>query len=334
MNMRERVIKSLKFEDTDIVPYNIGFTIPAYEKLVEYYDDSDFISKIGNHFAVTTHMQLWEEVQEGMWKDESGAVWNRTVDKDIGTVEYYPLHHMTIEDYSMPEVRPEGKSRFSHYPAFVEGNSHLYRVSDFGFSLFERAWILYGMENLLADMVLAPTKVHELLDKILEYNLGIIGEALQYDIDAMMFGDDWGQQHGLIMGPRLWREFLKPRLARMYGMVRNAGKKVFIHSCGDVKEIFPDLIEIGVNVFNPFQPEVMDVVEMKCKYGKDLAFYGGLSTQKVLPYASPEEVKSEVKRLCREIGKGGGYILSPAHAIPKDVPVANMVAMIETLMQQ
>lgn len=334
MNERDRVIKSLQFEDTDIVPYNIGFTIPAYEKMVEYYGDSDFMSKIGNHFAVTTHFQLWEEVEEGKWKDEFGAVWDRTIDKDIGTVEYYPLQHVALENYSMPEIRPEGKSRFSHYQAFSESTSHLYRISDLGFSLFERAWVLYGMENLLADMMLAPSKVHKLLDKILQYNLAIIEEALQYDIDAVMFGDDWGQQQGLIMGPRLWREFFKPRLAQMYAKVRSAGKKVFIHSCGDVKEIISDLIEIGVNVFNPFQPEVMDVVEMKRKYGKDLAFYGGLSTQRILPYASPEEVKNEVRRLCREIGKGGGFILSPAHAIPKDVPAENMAAMIEALMEQ
>lgn len=334
MKLRERVIKSLQFEETDIVPYNIKFTIPAYEKMVEYYGDENFSSKIGDHLAVTKHLQPMEEIGEGMWKDEFGAIWDKTIDKDIGTVDYYPLQHMEVEDYSMPEVRPEGKSRFSHYPEFVEANSHLYRVSNYRFALFERAWSLYGMENLLMDMVLAPMKVHALLDKILEFNLKIIDEALQYDIDAVMFGDDWGQQQGLIMGPRLWREFLKPRLAQMYERVHAAGKRVFIHSCGDVTELFPDLIEIGVDVFNPFQPEVMDVIKIKREYGKDLAFYGGLSVQRVLPYGSPEEVKSEVRRLCRELGKGGGFIFSPAHAVPKDVPAENIAAMIDALMEQ
>ena len=93
---------------------------------------------------------------------------------------------------------------------------------------------------------------------------------LRYDIDGVKFGDDWGQQNGLIFGGRLWRRFIKPRLARMYGMVKRAGKAVMIHSCGRVQELFPDLIELGLDVFNPFQPEVMDPYEMKRQFGREL----------------------------------------------------------------
>lgn len=201
-------------------------------------------------------------------------------------------------------------------------------------SLFERAWTLRGMENILMDMVLNPDFVEELLDRILDWNLAIIEQAAQYDIDGCRFGDDWGQQQGLIMGPKLWRKFLKPRLAGMYERVREKGRSAFIHSCGDVREIFPDLIEIGVNVFNPFQPEVMDVYEMKKKYGTELCFYGGLSTQRTLPYGTPHDVGGEARRLMKEIGVGGGYILGPAHSIPKDVPLENMLALIEMVQSQ
>ena len=95
-----------------------------------------------------------------------------------------------------------------------------------------------------------------------------------------MFGDDWGQQHGLIMGPALWREFIKPRIFQMYQAVKAGGKFVFIHSCGKVQQLFPELIECGLDVFNPLQPEVMDVAAIKRDFGAQLSFYGGISIQR------------------------------------------------------
>jgi len=164
--------------------------------------------------------------------------------------------------------------------------------------------------------------------------LGIIEASVQFDIDAMMFGDDWGQQRGLLMGPRLWRRFIKPRIREMYQASKSAGKFVFIHSCGDVKELFPDLIECGLDCFNPFQPEVMDVFEMKRQYGQDLCFYGGISTQKTLPYGTPDDVRAEVQANIERVGANGGYIASPAHAIPGDAPPENIDAMIQVLRNQ
>ena len=150
----------------------------------------------------------------------------------------------------------------------------------------------------------------------------------------MRFGDDWGQQRGLIMGPVLWREFIKPRIAALYGLVKAKGKRVFIHSCGKVAELLPDLIEIGVDVFNPFQPEVMDVEEMKRLHGGEITFFGGISTQKTLPYGTPAQVREEVRRLIDRVGKNGGYIAAPAHDVPKDAKPENVAAMIEVLKGQ
>ena len=136
------------------------------------------------------------------------------------------------------------------------------------------------------------------------------------------------------MGPDLWRELIKPRIKKMYGRVKSHGLKVFIHSCGDVEEIFPDLIEVGLDVFNPFQPEAYDIYKMKKLHGDRLSFYGGMSTQKILPFGTPEEVKKETIKLIREIGKNGGYIFSPAHATPGDVPAENMAVMFEIIQNQ
>ena len=189
------------------------------------------------------------------------------------------------------------------------------------------------MENLLMDMVLHPDFVHDLLNTIADYNIAQVHEALTYDIDGVYFGDDWGQQHGLIMGPDLWHEFFYPVLKRMYGEVRRAGKFVMIHSCGDVDELFDDLIEIGLGCFNPFQPEVMDVFDLMRRYSGKLAFHGGLSTQRTLPYGSVEEVGYETTRLL-QAGREGGYIFAPAHDVEGDVPLENMLAFIERAQAQ
>jgi uroporphyrinogen decarboxylase len=175
--------------------------------------------------------------------------------------------------------------------------------------------------------------VHDLLNAIVDYNIAQVQEALKYDIDAVYFGDDWGMQHGLQMGPVMWRKFIYPALKRMYGVVREAGRYVMIHSCGDVDELFEDLIELGVNCFNPFQPEVMDVTALMRQYRGRLAFHGGLSTQKTLPYGSPQDVARETRRLL-ELGCDGGYIFAPAHDVEGDVPLENMLSFIELLQQQ
>jgi len=190
-----------------------------------------------------------------------------------------------------------------------------------------------GMENLLMDFIVNPGFVRGLLRKIADYNIAQVNEALRYDIDAVYFGDDWGQQTGLQMGPKIWLEFIYPELKRMYAPVRNAGKYVFIHSCGKVNGLFDDLIDIGLSCFNPFQPEVMDVFALMKKYKGRLAFHGGLSTQRTLPYGSVEDVRNETAKLL-QAGRDGGYIFAPAHAVEGDVPLENMLAFIDMLHSQ
>ena len=168
---------------------------------------------------------------------------------------------------------------------------------------------------------------------IADYNIAHVRKALEYDVDAVYFGDDWGQQRGLQMGPQTWREFILPVLRRMYAVVRDAGKFVMIHSCGDVDELFDDLIEAGLNCFNPFQPEVMDVKSLMKQYHGRLAFHGGMSTQKTLPYGTVDDVRRETEELL-ELGRDGGYIFAPAHAVEGDVPLENMLAFIETVQAQ
>jgi uroporphyrinogen decarboxylase len=178
-----------------------------------------------------------------------------------------------------------------------------------------------------------PNFVRELLAAIADYNIAQVQRALQYDVDAVYFGDDWGQQRGLQMGPATWREFILPELRRIYGVVRDAGKFVMIHSCGDVDELFDDLIDAGIHCFNPFQPEVMDVWSLLPRYRGRLAFHGGLSTQRTMPFGSVADVQAETRRLL-ELGREGGYIFAPAHDLEGDVPLENMLAAVEIVRSQ
>ncbi len=334
MNNRERVLATLNHSQPDVIPYNIGFTHKARAAMVEFYGDPGFASKLGNCLA-TLGCGVeggWKEISPDIWEDEFGVQWDRTIDKDIGIVINCLVTPDNIGEYEFPD--PDDPSRYTNYSKIPESNKESFFVASLGFSLFERAWTLAGMEDLLITMGTNPGFVHSLLDRILDYNLGIIENACSYDIDAMMFGDDWGQQSGLIMGAELWREFIKPRIREMYGLAKSKGKFVFIHSCGKVDEIFPDLIECGLDMFNPFQPEVIDVFEIKKTYGDVLSFYGGISTQKTLPYGTVDEVKDEVKRLIDVVGKNGGYVASPAHSIPADAKPENIAAMIDVLQNQ
>jgi len=190
------------------------------------------------------------------------------------------------------------------------------------------------MENLLMYMLTAPDFVAGLFNKITEFNLKIVDIFLEYDFDCIYFGDDWGQQYGLIMGPELWRKFIKPCLAQMYGAVKATGRFVAQHSCGDIHEIFPDLVDIGLDVYQTFQPEVYDIQAIKDQYSGRLAFWGGISTQKLLPFESPEVVTSKSIEIMKILGKGGGYIAGPTHAIPGDVPAENIDALIRLLQNQ
>lgn len=331
---RERVWQSIRHHPTDRVPWHFPCTIPTRIKLEKYYGTTDLDTVLDQNIVKFSARarQPAVEIRPGFFRDEFGVVWNRTVDKDIGAVEEFLLKDRSLKGFTFPN--PHDPNRSAALVAFSQANPNRFRLFSLSFSLFERAWILRGMEDLMVDMLEAPGFVDELLDALLEYDLAMLEDVLQFDFDGVSFGDDWGQQNGLLFGPRLWRRFIKPRVAQLYTATKNAGKAVFIHSCGKVQSLFPELIELGLDVFNPFQPEVMDPYEIKKHYGSQLCFYGGVSVQKLLPYGTPWEIQDEVKRLMDEVGRGGGFIVAPSHDMPGDIPLENLLAFIEAVRGQ
>jgi uroporphyrinogen decarboxylase len=314
------------------VPWSFTFTEEAAARLRGAFGPGDLDAALGNHFLILGNaIGFFDPVGGDLFRDVFGVVWDRSVDRDIGVVRGAVLPEPSLGDYRFPN--PGDPRFFSDIPGRIAQAGDRFRVFALGFSLYERAWTLRGAESLLMDFIDHPEFVRNLLEAITDYNLEQVREALKYDIDGVLFGDDWGQQRGIQMGPALWREFIRPCLRRMYAEVRNAGKFVLIHSCGDVDELFDDLIGLGVDCFNPFQPEVMDVPALLKAYRGRLAFHGGLSTQRTLPYGTPEDVRRETSALL-QLGAQGGYILAPAHAVEGDVPLENLLALIETVRNQ
>jgi uroporphyrinogen decarboxylase len=333
MTTKREVIQAVVAgERPPYVPWSMGFTIEAREKLVAHYGKERLETVLDDHIlGLGNGVGFFTDLGNDHVEDVFGVVWDRSVDKDIGVVCRTPLTAPTLKGYTFPD--PLADRFFADIPGRLAQYSDRYRIFNIGFSLYERAWTMRGIENLMMDFIDHPDFVHELFNAIADYNIAQVQGALGYEIDAVYFGDDWGQQHGLQMGPRLWKRFLYPVLKRMYAAVRDAGKAVFIHSCGDVDELFDDLVEIGVNVFNPFQPEVMDVFALMEQYRGRLAFHGGLSTQQTLPYGTPDDVRAATQRLL-DCGAAGGYIFAPAHAVEGDVPLENMLAFIDLVTGQ
>ncbi len=332
MTKREVIRMVLDGERPPYVPWSMGFTLEAKAKLRERYGCDDIEVPLDNHLVkLGQDIGFFDALGDDRYRDVFGVTWNRTIDKDIGNVEGQVLSRPTLKGYEFPN--PVAERFFEDMEERVARFPDRFRVFQIGFSLYERAWTFRGMEALMMDFLEHPAFVHELLTEIADYNIAQARKAMEYDIDAVYFGDDWGQQHGLQMGPRLWREFIYPQLQRMYGAVREAGKYVMIHSCGDVDELFDDLIAAGLNCFNPFQPEVMDVEQLLKDYRGRLAFHGGISTQRTLPFGTVDDVRSETRRMLAR-GAEGGYILAPAHDVEGDVPLENMLAMIEEVQGQ
>jgi uroporphyrinogen decarboxylase len=332
MTKRDVVRSVLEGKRPPYVPWSIGMTEEAREKVQRHFGCDDPEVPLENHLVrLGSDIGFFTPLGDDRVRDVFGVVWDRSIDKDIGNVEGCVLPEPTLTGYEFPD--PLDRRFFADIPARIERFPDRFRVFQIGFSLYERAWTLRGMENLLVDFCDHPEFVHQLLDRIADYNIAQIGEALRYDIDAVYFGDDWGQQRGLQMGPGTWRRFILPVLRRMYRVVRRAGKFVMIHSCGDVDEVFDDLIAAGLQCFNPFQPEVMDVFALLPRYRGRLAFHGGLSTQRTLPFGTVDDVRAETHRLL-ELGRDGGYLFAPAHDIEGDVPLENILAFVEILHRQ
>jgi uroporphyrinogen decarboxylase len=201
-------------------------------------------------------------------------------------------------------------------------------------TVFIQCWYLRGLDQILVDLLLSPKLAHALIEKItefqVEYHRRLLEEVGDF-VDILMLADDYGTQSGLMMSPAHFKEFFKEPTLRLIELGKRHGLKIMLHCDGNIRELIPDFIDMGIDILNPIQNvgSGMDPADLKREFGKDICFHGGIDTQQVLPFFSPEEIAFEVRRKIEILGKGGGYILSPTHMVQLDVPVQNLLKMYE-----
>lgn len=328
MLLRERVQSALNLIETEPLPYTLFMEEGVAQRLDGYYAGAGWRQHLHNTIAWVSIPPLG--VRGGLggrYVDPFGAVWR--TDRRPYHLEKPPLVSPDLSSYTWPTIDALWDQAALLQQIEAARQRGQFVVVSTGFGLFERSWTLRGFENALTDMLLHPNFYAALLDGILEIHLQIISRLLSLPVDGILLSDDWGEQRGVIMGPPLWRKFIQPRAAAFFDAVHAGGKWAFQHCCGNVTDILPEMIASGLDVLESLQPEAMDVYAIKRRFGRDLRLWGGLGTQRLIPFGAPDEIREEIARLRGELGGGGGYILAPAKPLMDEVPVENAAAVLE-----
>ncbi len=282
----------------------------------------------------------WEAIQPHVGTDDAGAF----LDNDVEGVyvPWWGWHDLPPEwAGSLTPTTRERVIGGGSYDGIVErikeqrDRSDKYLlVTQYG-SHFEKAYFSRGFENFMMDIAASPEWTRDFLARIVDRNMVMLENILAIDeIDGILLGSDWGSQIDLLMSPAVWEDMIRPGEQREYDLIHSYGKDVWVHSCGKIDKIIPSLVEMGLDVLNPVQPECMDIAELKAKFGDKLTFYGGISTQQTLPFGTPDEVKAEARRVRDLMGKGGGYIFAPSQGLQEDVPPENVIALLEVAREE
>ena len=278
------------------------------------------------------------------WRPPEGLpAWGRGGNHRDGACEWgahwagvYVTHHPIPEwsqyaGYAFPD--PDAQGRLDEARELIDAAEDRYRLWFFGYSLFERMWILRGFEELLMDPYLYPERFVELRDRVVAFSLRLIERMLDLPFDGVMVGDDLGSQTSLLMDPAGWRTLYKPGYAAMFAAIRERGRDVWMHTDGNVMAIVPDLVEIGLEVLNPVQPSAVDVGRLRREFGGRLSFFGGIDVQQTLWSGTPQEVAREIREIVGVLGRpDGGYIPANTNAVLAGTPPANIKAALETLL--
>lgn len=274
--------------------------------------------------------ELGDGVRENFWGWRQKVVQSATGPEDC-FVEFVLAPAASIDDYLQHRWPQPDWFDFADFAARLEPWQD-FGVMASGASVFQHPTFLRGIDNLLMDMAVQPEMAHWLIDRFTDFYLGFFDRmftAARGRIDILRTADDLGTQRGLFFSPDMFRTFIKPRLKKLVDMTHSHGVKFLFHSCGAIRPLIEDLIEIGVDILDPLQAAAvgMEPQILKDAFGSRLCLHGGICTQYLLPRGTPDEVRDEVRRRLEILGRGGGYILAPCHVLQTDVPTANILAM-------
>ncbi len=334
MNGRDVVKKAFQFAEHEEVPFYYEVNQKQGVLLDAHFGRHDWRSRANRYFSYLAGIDHYlvgngfEELPGGRKRDSFGCVW------EFGNIHHLvepPLKEPVIGSYRLPDLDKYFREHIRpHWPGQIQASEGKFRIVRHVFGPFERAWSLRGFEDFLVDLHLNRAFAEELLEMVADWMLDSLDRILECPIDAVYLTDDYADQRGVIFGLETFRALFKPHWKRILGKLRRAGVHSILHVCGNAEPALPDLIECGLDCLQSLQPEAMDVFALKREYGKDLRFWGGLGSQSVLPFGTPDEVKRGIRRLKQEMGAGGGYVLSGAKGLDVgDVSLANVIAYYE-----
>jgi uroporphyrinogen decarboxylase len=328
---KERLRRAIRHESVDRLPTQINYTGRQGEQLAAYFGITvaDLPDRLDNHLRrlELTHAPRFNEdktVKFDWW----GAGFDTGEEGYFVRVsplqEYKDLDAVAWPDPHEPDLLNDAAA------AIAADSGQHFLVPNFGWALFERAWSLRGMVEFFMDLAGDPKFAGELLDRVADIQLVLIHRFIELGVDGIYFGDDYGGQANMLLSPKMWRSLIKPRLARLFAPIRAAGLPILMHSDGHIEPILPDLIEIGLNMYNPVQPEVTDFCWLRETFGNQLAYYGGVSTQTTMPFGTPDDVRAAVAKAARSLAPANtGLLIGPSHRMMSDIPMHNVAALLD-----
>jgi len=337
MNPREIVLEQIHHRDTEPVPYTLQFEEIVGLRLDQHYGSNSWRERLIPYIIAcgAIDRRKSEPISDTHARDAFGSLWR--TDKRPFHLEKPCLEAPSFDGYVFPDAKAfENPQLEETAEKMMHDYPESFTIVGLGWGLWETYWSIRGFENALMDCVAEPDFFAELLDRLTDLYLAQVAQCNNIPADAVMFGDDWGDQRSVMIGPERWRTYFKPCYARIYEAVHAQDKLVISHCCGSVADIMPDIVEIGMNVLESVQPEAKDMnpYELKKKWGDKIAFWGCLGSQSTIPSGTPAGIHDEVRRLRREMGRGGGYILAPAKPLQPETSVENAAAVLEAFTNQ
>lgn len=342
---RENIKQTLRREGYSWVPVDYVLCDSQIEVFQEKFGHTDYHSYFG-----LGHRSFEMNVQKN-YNDGRALFKRETVPADTHIDEYGIGHskgskwayHMTrmhhplkgadlneIIDYPYPSV-PGGE--LERLTEMISG-LHNRGLASFAFmqmTVWEASWYMRSMEELMMDMMIEDEKATLLLDKITEFACSKAKTYTEAGVDILSLGDDIGTQESIMMDVNFWERWFKPRLARVIDAARavNPDVLIFYHSCGYIVPFIDQLVEVGVDILNPIQPECMSFDEIHDRYGNGLSFWGTIGTQELLPYGTPQQVRETILSRLEKCGEQGGIVVGPTHMVEPEVPWDNLMAIVE-----
>jgi len=355
---RDRVIMALNHEQPDRCPMQISFTPEFATRLTEQLHNHNSLQHNphggGNTYELERRLDQDMLLTSVGWAnsyysqpckpgegytDEWGIKWLAAeYQTKFGNGIYTEIAgHPLAEDKAIDNYQPPDPNRPELYQesqkVIRDYKDQYWIVGVTVTTIFETAWALRGLEQLLMDFVINPELAGRILDIPFNYHLTAARKLVELGVDMIWIGDDVGAQEAMIISPTQWREIFKPRMATFIRTLKeiNPQLKVAYHCDGNLYQIIPDLIEIGLDVLNPVQPACIDPAKVKEDFGDKLCFWGTLDEQHTLPFGNPQDVEPEVVQRLETIGKNGGLIIGPTHHVQLDTPMENFWSMVDAI---